>query len=167
VPIIVKKRATASPGRLPERLTAAGVDALDVAGKGGTTWSGSKPIAQQPRTRRGRNKSAPCSGNGAFQPLQARSSVLPNTTASLQWWCPTGLDVAKRLPWVPAPAVGETIPETSQDGPDAVIERVGDLIAELRTAMFVTGSGSIDELQQVEYVLHGRASTWNNEPSSE
>jgi len=41
------------------------------------------------------------------------------------------------------------------DGPDAVIERVGDLIAELRTAMFVTGSGSIDELQQVEYVLHG------------
>jgi len=41
------------------------------------------------------------------------------------------------------------------DGPDAVIERVKGLIAELRTAMFVTGSGSIDELQQVEYVLHG------------
>lgn len=41
------------------------------------------------------------------------------------------------------------------DGPDAVIERIEDLIAELQTAMFVTGSESIRDLQRAEYVLQG------------
>jgi len=72
-----------------------------------------------------------------------------------EWWCPNGIDVAKAIA-LGACAGGLAKPFLkTTDGPDAVIERVGDLIAELRTAMFVTGSGSIDELQQVEYVLHG------------
>jgi len=51
------------------------------------------------------------------------------------------------------------------DGPDAVIEQVEDLVAELQTAMFVTGSGSIEDLQQAEYVLQEKhANTLNNEP---
>lgn len=68
----------------------------------------------------------------------------------------TGLDVAKAIA-LGAHAGGLVKPflKPATNGPDAVIERVEDLIAELQTAMFVTGSGSIEEFQQVEYVLQG------------
>jgi len=74
--------------------------------------------------------------------------------------------VAKAIaPGAHAGGLAKPFLKPATDGPDAVIERVKGLIAELRTAMFVTGSGSIDELQQVEYVCtERRASTWNNEP---
>jgi len=68
----------------------------------------------------------------------------------------TGLDVAKAIA-LGALAGGLAKPflNPATNGSDAVIERVEDLIAELRTAMFVTGSKSISDLQRAEYVIQG------------
>jgi isopentenyl-diphosphate delta-isomerase len=157
VPIIVKETGNGISGETARELTAAGVDAIDVAGKGGTTWSGIEAYraaaANAPRQQR----------IGTL----FREWVIPTAASTIECVTEhdcviasggvrTGLDVAKAIA-LGAHAGGLAKPflKPATDGPDAVIERVEDLIAELRTAMFVTGSGSIDELQQVEYVLHG------------
>jgi len=81
VPIIVKETGNGISGETAREPTAAGVDAIDVAGKARTTWSGIEAYraaaANAPRQKR----IGTLFRNGASQPLQARLSVLPNTTA--------------------------------------------------------------------------------------
>ncbi|QGA84343.1 Arsenite/tail-anchored protein-transporting ATPase (plasmid) [Halomicrobium sp. LC1Hm] len=69
----------------------------------------------------------------------------------------TGLDVAKAIALgVLAGRLAKPLLTPATEGAEAVIERVEDLIAELQTAMFITGSRTIEDLQQIEYVLQGK-----------
>ena len=157
VPIIVKETGNGIAGGTAKKLAAAGVDAIDVAGKGGTTWSGIEAYraaaANAPRQERigtlFRTWGIPTAAS-TIECVAEHDCVIASGGVR------TGLDVAKAIA-VGARAGGLAKPflQPATAGPDGVIERVEDLIAELRTAMFVTGSGSIAELQRAEYVLRG------------
>jgi len=157
VPVIVKETGNGISGETARRLTAAGVDAIDVAGKGGTTWSGIEAYraaaANAPRQQRigtlFREWGIPTAAS-TIECVAEHDCVIASGGVR------TGLDVAKAIS-LGALAGGLAKPflKPAIEGPDAVIERVEDLTAELRTAMFVTGSGSIKDLQQTEYVLQG------------
>ncbi|AGB31206.1 isopentenyl pyrophosphate isomerase [Natrinema pellirubrum DSM 15624] len=157
VPIIVKETGNGISGETARKLSAAGVHAIDVAGKGGTTWSGIEAYraatANEPRQQRigtlFRDWGIPTAAS-TLECVAEHDCVIASGGVR------TGLDVAKAIA-VGARAGGLAKPflKPATNGPDAVIERIEDLIAELRTAMFVTGSGSIDALQRTEYVLQG------------
>ena len=157
VPIIVKETGNGISGETARKLAAAGVDAIDVAGKGGTTWSGIEAYraatANAPRQQRigtlFREWGIPTAAS-TIECVAEHDRVIASGGVR------TGLDVAKAIA-LGAEAGGLAKPflKPATDGPDAVIERVEDLTAELQTAMFVTGSGSIEELQRTEYVLQG------------
>ncbi|UHQ98419.1 type 2 isopentenyl-diphosphate Delta-isomerase (plasmid) [Natrinema zhouii] len=157
VPIIVKETGNGISGETARKLSAAGVSAIDVAGKGGTTWSGIEAYraatANAPRQQRigtlFRDWGIPTAAS-TIECVAEHDCVIASGGVR------TGLDVAKTIA-LGACAGGLAKPflKPAINGPDVVIERVEDLIAELQTAMFVTGSNSVEDLQQAEYVLHG------------
>ncbi|WP_135536877.1 type 2 isopentenyl-diphosphate Delta-isomerase [Halostella pelagica] len=158
VPIIVKETGNGISGETARKLTAAGVDAIDVAGKGGTTWSGIEAYraaaANAPRQKRIGTLFREWGIPTAVSTIEC---VAEHECVIASGGVRTGLDVAKAIA-LGALAGGLAKPflKPATDGPDAVIERVEDLIAELQTAMFITGSGTIEDLQQTEYVLQGK-----------
>jgi len=157
VPIIVKETGNGISGETARKLSEIGVDAIDVAGKGGTTWSGIEAYraaaANAPRQKRigtlFREWGIPTAAS-------TTECVAEHNCVIASGGVRTGLDVAKAIA-LGALAGGLAKPflNPATNGSDAVIERVEDLIAELRTAMFVTGSKSISDLQRTEYVLLG------------
>ena len=156
-PLIVKETGNGISRETARKLAEAGVDAIDVAGKGGTTWSGIEAYraaaANAPRQQRigtlFREWGIPTAAS-TIECVAEHNCVIASGGVR------TGLDVAKAIA-LGALAGGLAKPflKPAIDGPNAVIELVEDLIAELQTAMFITGSGSIADLQRTEYVLQG------------
>lgn len=157
VPIIVKETGNGISRATARQLAEAGVDAIDVAGKGGTTWSGIEAYraaaADAPRQER---IGTLFRDWGIPTVVSTLECVAEHDRVIASGGVRTGLDLAKAIA-LGAFAGGLATPllTPATEGPDAVIERIGGLIAELRTAMFVTGSASISDLQQTEYVLRG------------
>ena len=162
VPVIVKETGNGISRSTARRLTDAGVDAIDVAGKGGTTWSGIESYRaaavgadrQEHVGRRFRAWGIPT----AVSTVEA-SSVHDCVIAS--GGVRSGLDIAKAIA-LGARAGGLAKPflAPAGQGTDAVVDLIETLALELRTAMFVTGSDSIDALRETEYVVLGRTSDY-------
>ncbi len=168
VPLIVKETGNGISRETARKLNVAGVDAIDVAGKGGTTWSGIEAYraaaANAPRQKR---IGALFREWGIPTAVSTIESVAEHDCVVASGGVRTGLDVAKAIA-LGALAGGLAKPflKPATNGPEAVIERVRDLTAELRTAMFVTGSASITELQQTEYVLLGETQEYISQRTS-
>ena len=164
VPVIVKETGSGISRETARKLTDAGVDAIDVAGKGGTTWSGveayrAAAVGDRRRARVGtrfREWGIPT----AVSTLEAAREH-PCVVAS--GGVRSGLDVAKAIA-LGARAGGLAKPflAPAREGTDAVVELIEDLEAELQTAMFATGSASVSELQDAEYALLGRTRQFSN-----
>ncbi|AFZ72776.1 type 2 isopentenyl-diphosphate Delta-isomerase [Natronobacterium gregoryi] len=158
VPVIVKETGNGIAGETAQRLADAGVDAIDVAGQGGTTWSGIESHRaaavgadrQEEVGRLFRAWGVPTAVS-AYEAAQVHDTVVASGGVR------SGLDVAKAIA-LGAQAGGLAKPflGPAGQGTDAVVDLIETLELELRTAMFVTGSASIDELRETEYVVLGR-----------
>lgn len=158
VPVIVKETGNGISRETARRLTDAGVDAIDVAGMGGTTWSGVEAYraAAIGATRQERV--------GTLYRTWGIPTVASTIECAGEHDCViasggvrTGRDVARAIA-LGARAGGLAKPflEPAAQGTEAVVEFIEDLRAELKTAMFVTGSGTVAALRETEYVLLGR-----------
>jgi len=149
VPVIAKEVGNGISGALAQRLVNVGISAIDVAGAGGTSW-------------------AKVEGERATDPLQRR---LGNTFAD--WGLPTaeclidiraiapqlpliasgglrnGLDVAKAIA-LGANLGGLALPflQAASEADEALHTLMEALLAELKTALFCTGCGSLSDLQR-------------------
>ncbi|WP_226012690.1 type 2 isopentenyl-diphosphate Delta-isomerase [Halomicrobium salinisoli] len=158
VPVVVKETGNGFTRSTAERLADAGVDAVDVAGKGGTTWSGveahrARAIDADREERLGelfREWGIPTAVSTA-----AANRVHDCVVAS--GGIRSGLDIAKAIA-LGARAGGLAKPflKPAGRGTDAVVRVVEDLIAELETAMFVTGSADVAALREADVVVTGR-----------
>lgn len=165
VPVIVKETGNGIARETARDLADAGVDAIDVAGKGGTTWSGIEAYraaaANAPRQERVgtlfRAWGIPTAVS-VIECLEEHDCVIASGGVR------SGLDIAKAIA-LGASAGGLAKPFLSPatSGPEAVVERIEDLTAELATAMFVTGSATIAELQTLEPVVMGRTRAYLRE----
>ncbi|WP_049924198.1 type 2 isopentenyl-diphosphate Delta-isomerase [Halopiger djelfimassiliensis] len=162
VPVIVKETGNGISRETATRLTEAGVDAIDVAGQGGTTWSG---IESHRAAAVGADRQA---GIGK----RFRAWGIPTAVSTLEaaavhdcviasGGVRSGLDIAKAIA-LGARAGGLAKPflGPAGTGTDAVIDLIETLVLELRTAMFVTGAASIADLRETEYVLLGRTNEY-------
>ncbi|RQG94694.1 type 2 isopentenyl-diphosphate Delta-isomerase [Natrarchaeobius chitinivorans] len=158
VPVVVKETGNGISRETASRLADVGVDAIDVAGQGGTTWSG---IESHRAAAVGADRQEAI-GNlfrawgvpTAISTLEA-ASVHDQVVAS--GGVRSGLDVAKAIA-LGARAGGLAKPflGPAGRGTDAVVDLIEQLSLELRTAMFVTGSATLSELRSTEYVVLGR-----------
>ena len=158
VPVIVKETGNGISGETTRKLAEAGVDCIDVAGKGGTTWSGVEAYrAAAHDDRRGENL-------GELFRVWGIPTVASTVLAADEHPCVvasggvrSGLDIAKSIA-VGASAGGLAKPflKPGAQGPDEALDAVEQVVAELRTAMFVTGSEDIGELSKARSVVTGK-----------
>lgn len=168
VPVIVKETGNGLSAETARRLADAGVDCLDVAGKGGTTWSGVEAHRAAAVGDRRHEKV------GELFRTWGIPTAVSTLEASAHHDCVvasggvrSGLDVAKAIA-LGARAGGLAKPflGPAAQGEDTVVEFVEDLIAELQTAMFVTGARTVADLQETEYAVLGRTREFLDERSA-
>ncbi|AGB14679.1 isopentenyl-diphosphate delta-isomerase, type 2 [Halovivax ruber XH-70] len=165
VPVVVKETGNGISGKTAERLTDAGVDAIDVAGRGGTTWSGIEAY----RAR------AVGADRQAAVGERFRRWGLPTAISTIEaadvhdcviasGGVRSGLDIAKAIA-LGARAGGLAKPflGPAAEGTDAVVDLIETLQLELETAMFVTGSQQVADLRTAEHVVLGRTKTYLSE----
>ncbi|GAB3032174.1 type 2 isopentenyl-diphosphate Delta-isomerase [Natronobiforma cellulositropha] len=158
VPVIVKETGNGISGSTAQRLADAGVDAIDVAGKGGTTWSGIESYrAAAVGATRQQQVGQLFRAWGVPTAVSTLESAAVHDTVIASGGVRSGLDVAKAIA-LGASAGGLAKPflAPAGRGEEAVVELIEQLRLELLTAMFVTGSASVTELQTAEYVVLGR-----------
>ncbi len=162
VPLIGKETGAGLSTEAALLLRDAGVKALDVGGLGGTSFSAVEGArAQSTGDGRGvrlgevfREWGIPT----AVSVVQARPAGLPIiATGGVR----TGLDAARALS-LGATAVGVARPLllAALDGYEAVAAWIEQFVAELQTAMFLTGAARLADLQRRPPIILGQTAEW-------
>lgn len=157
VPVIVKETGNGISAETARRLAAAGVDAINVAGHGGTTWSGVEAYRAAAAGADRRHRVGTLYRRwGIPTAVSTVEAVNEHDCVIASGGVRTGLDIAKALA-LGARAGGLAKPflAPAANGSEAVVEVINDLIAELRTAMFVTGAETVDALRGHDPVVLG------------
>jgi isopentenyl-diphosphate delta-isomerase len=148
VPVIVKEVGAGISGETAAGLAAAGVSGIDTAGTGGTSWSRVEGL-------RGGEAAAARAAALAGWGIPTAASIrlvrenAPGLTLIASGGIRTGLDVAKCLA-LGADAAGLGLPllKKAAESTEAVVAALADVIDVLRTVMFCTGAGAIEDLQR-------------------
>ncbi|APX97627.1 type 2 isopentenyl-diphosphate Delta-isomerase [Natronorubrum daqingense] len=162
VPVVVKETGNGIARETARRLADAGVDAIDVAGQGGTTWSGIESYrAAAVGASRQEHVGQLFRAWGVPTAVSTREAASVHDCVIASGGVRSGLDIAKAIA-LGARAGGLAKPFLSPaaQGTDAVVDLIETLSLELRTAMFVTGSASVSDLQSAEYVVTGRTNEY-------
>ena len=165
VPVVVKETGNGIARDTARRLADAGVDAIDVAGQGGTTWSGIESYrAAAVGADRQEKVGQLFRAWGVPTAVSTLEAAAEHDCVIASGGVRSGLDVAKAIA-LGARAGGLAKPflAPAGRGTEAVVDLIETLELELRTAMFVTGSASIADLQEAEYVVLGRTKEYLEE----
>lgn len=160
VPVIVKETGAGIRREDAVALERAGVDAIDVAGAGGTSWAAVE-------TYRAKDRSL---GElywdwgipTAVSTVEVSESVnLPIVSSG---GIRTGLDAAKALA-LGASAVGIALPllKDAYTGYKSVIKSIEKFKEELRVAMFLVGASNIEDLRKSDLIIKRSTKEWLQE----
>jgi isopentenyl-diphosphate delta-isomerase len=150
VPVVAKEVGNGISARVARRLVDAGVAAIDVAGAGGTSWSEVEAYRQpDPKIRHVAHSYA---GWGIPTALALRETVqaVSGVPVFASGGIRSGIDAAKAirlgasLVGMAAPVLGDAVAAAEE-----VRDRMEAVIAELRIAMFCTGSADLAGLRRV------------------
>lgn len=161
-PVIAKETGAGVSGEVAALLARAGVAALDVGGRGGTSFAaieGMRAAAHGDKLRAKLGATFHDWGLPTVVSLTVtRDCGLPViATGGVR----TGLDIAKGLA-LGATLVGVARPlllAAREDG-EAVERMVRQLLTELRVAMYLTGCRSVEELRAVPRAILGETGMW-------
>jgi isopentenyl-diphosphate Delta-isomerase len=149
VPVIAKEVGNGISAAMAKQLMNAGVQAIDVAGAGGTSWS----LVESQRAPNDLLKQLGRTfgdwGIPTAECLVDIHHTYPQMPLIASGGLRNGLDVAKSI-GLGAGLAGMALPflQAADISEEAVIDRVDLLIAELKTAMFCTGSRQLADLCQ-------------------
>lgn len=159
VPVIVKETGAGIAHQDAVALIEAGVAAIDVGGRGGTSWARVEVYRAQ------------AEGNSLLENLgllywdwgiPTAASVVECATAGnvpviATGGVRSGLDVAKAIA-LGARCAGVALPLVAPAMQDsgAVVECLSRMIEELRVAMFLTGSPDVDSLSRAQIIFSGK-----------
>ncbi len=157
-PVIVKETGAGITRDVALKLKEDNVDAIDVGGKGGTSWSGVEIYRTKDDLARevGRdfwNWGVPT----AFCVPEVYPIMPTIATGGLR----SGLDVAKSLS-LGATAGSAALPflKPAKKSPDAVKNELEYFVQGLKVAMFLTGSEKIENLRTIPIFIHGLLREW-------
>jgi len=134
------------------RLHGAGVAAIDVAGKGGTSWSA---VEAQRAVAQGKRVDSTFADWGipTEEALVAVRKALPDVPLVASGGIRSGLDVAKAIALgADLAAFGQPLLAAALASADKVEEFIRGIIYELKVAMLCAGAGNLTALRQVAVV---------------
>jgi isopentenyl-diphosphate delta-isomerase len=144
VPVIAKEIGCGISGAMARKLVDHGIDMIDTAGQGGTSW------ARIEAERADDVELGDLFANwGVPTPLAIQQvSEVPGTTVIGSGGVRSGVDVAKAFA-LGADLVGMASPflKAAMESEEAVMNKIERTVRELRIAMFCVGARSISELQ--------------------
>lgn len=149
VPVVVKEVGNGISAPLVQRLMAAGVAAVDVAGAGGTSWAKVESERATDPLQRCLGQTFADWGIPTAGCLIAARQVAPTLPLIASGGLRNGLEVAKTLA-LGADLAGLAYPflKAASDSEEAVAALADVLIAELKTVLFCTGQATLSGLRQ-------------------
>lgn len=161
LPVVAKETGAGVSKSMAVELKTAGVKGIDVGGLGGTSFSAvefyrAKKEGQTLKERLGStfwNWGIPTPASVVL----ARVGIPVIATGGIR----SGLDVARAL-CLGASAAGTARPmlEAAKQSADAVVKELEMMIEELKAAMFLTGSATLDELTGAQCIVTRPTSDW-------
>lgn len=149
VPVVVKEVGAGLSGRLARRLVDAGVQAIDVAGAGGTSWAA---VEAERAADAGTRETALVFSDWGIPTPRAIVDVraaCPDTVVIGSGGVRNGLDAARaiRLGADLAGQAAASLPHAERSA-EAVVDHFRQIIQQLRIACFCTGSADLAALRQ-------------------
>ena len=156
VPLVVKEVGWGISKPVAEMLEKAGVAAIDVAGRGGTSWSEVERHRAVDSKMVNMARSFGDWGISTARSIQMVREAAPRTTIIASGGVRTGVDVAKAIA-LGAHAAGMAIPflEAAARGSLAVVEKLEEITQELRVAMFCIGVTNLEALRDTPLLERG------------
>ena len=147
-PLVVKEVGWGISGRVARDLIEAGVDAIDVAGAGGTSWSAVERFRIEDPSRQRVAETFRSWGTPTVDAIRDVRSELPDVPLVASGGLRSGLDCAKALA-IGADLCGTALPflKAAAESERALEALVSEMRDGLRIAMFATGSRSADDLR--------------------
>jgi isopentenyl-diphosphate delta-isomerase len=134
------------------RLRGAGVSAIDIAGKGGTSWSA---VEAQRAAAQGQRADTTFADWGipTEEALVAVRQALPEMPLVASGGMRTGLDVAKAIALgADMAALGQPLLASALASADKVVHFIDGILHELKVAMLCAGAGNLAALRQAPLV---------------
>lgn len=153
VPIGVKEVGFGIDGLVAKELYNVGIDYIDVAGAGGTSWSQVEKLRSVDPLRKAAAEAFNSWGIPTKDCIVSVKRHVPTVPIVASGGMKTGLDAAKAIT-IGADLVGfaRTLLEAATETPEAVIHVMDQIELELKMTMFGIGVKSITELKNTERV---------------
>jgi isopentenyl-diphosphate delta-isomerase len=147
VPVIAKEVGNGISVDVAVRLHRAGVKAIDVAGKGGTSWSA---VEAQRAARMGRRPDTAFTDWGipTEEALRAVRKALPEIPLIASGGVRTGVDIAKAIGLgADLGALGQPLLAAALESAEKVVELLTGVIHELKVSMLCAGTADLAGLR--------------------
>ncbi len=161
-PVLVKETGAGLSATVGERLRAHGVRAFDVSGTGGTSFAA---VEYYRALDQGADREARVGKTfwdwGIPSPVSVLEVVPLGLPVVASGGVRSGLDVARAIA-LGATAAGTAggVLRAASTGFEETRTELETLIHELKVAMFLTGSRTVDELRQAPYAVTGETRLW-------
>lgn len=148
IPVILKEVGAGISATTAQKIRRLPVGGVEVAGVGGTSWARIEALRSDNRIQAETGQELAAWGIPTAESLVTCRRMLPDLPLICSGGMRTGLEVAKALA-LGADLVAMALPflQAAQHGVEAVVERIGQLMFELRTVMFLTGAATVGDLR--------------------
>lgn len=152
VPVVAKEVGSGISAEVAVRLKQAGIKAIDVAGRGGTSWYAVE-------AQRAANQGKPAEttfadwGIPTEEALIAVRQAVPDLQIVASGGIRTGLDIAKCIALgADMTAFGQPLLNAALESPEKVVEFIAGIIHELKVAMLCVGAKNLGALRKIPLV---------------
>jgi isopentenyl-diphosphate delta-isomerase len=151
-PVMAKEVGNGISAEVAVKLRGAGVAAIDVAGKGGTSWYS---VEAQRAAKEGKPAETTFANWGipTEEALVAVRQAVPDLQIVASGGIRTGLDIAKSIALgADLAAFGQPLLASALESSDKVIEFLGGIIYEIKVAMLCVGAPDLTALKKIKLV---------------
>jgi isopentenyl-diphosphate delta-isomerase len=155
VPVVAKEVGSGISAEVAVRLKQAGVKAIDIAGRGGTSWYA---VEAQRAAKQGKPAETTFADWGipTEEALVTVRKAVPDLQIVASGGVRTGLDVAKCIALgADIAAFGQPLLAAALESPEKVIEFIAAIIYEIKVTMLCIGAKNLDALRATPLVRHG------------